>query len=455
MIFSFASRIVLWLIPPACGALVGGALGYFVLGRFILSRLLRNRSAITRVTTVGVDVLTRWALALRVGDLAPDRHSPAAAALEQAIGKSLGGVLRSRASIYAVRDLVSQIISGLVARKVSELSREIGFPGLISEKLLPALARENSRQAVARAAGSLVAAQAGRALGDDVLHEISGVFESYVPEAADALVRWLRSGETRAYLSERGRELLPRILETLSDLQKLFISAGQFDRRLDEKMPEIVDETIVAAEKMVRDQRQQERIAALFFESAQGWRDSLLVSPAGTSSQRNDPRQKLADSASALLNRLLERMEDEQTRNDIAGLTEERLRLDHRTLGAFIGDIFGIRDSDIIDALSASTLKFLTRPGTAHSIARQICGLLFDFVEENAKATIGEALQINEARKRSVDEHLRARAQDFFPEISETITGSILQGRLFMVTGAAMGLVIGLVLMFLRLLGYH
>ena len=217
------------------------------------SLLVRNRSAIARAATNGVEALTQWALSLRVGDLAPEKGSPAAASLERAIAESLKGVLGSRAVIYAVRDLVSQIVAGLAARKVSEVSKEIGLPGFLAGKLLPALSREDNRQAVARAAATLVAEQAGTALGDEVLREISGVFESYVPEAADALVRWLRSVETRAYLSERGRELLPRILEKLSDLQKLFISAGQFDRRLNEKMPEIVDDTIMAAEKMVRD----------------------------------------------------------------------------------------------------------------------------------------------------------------------------------------------------------
>ncbi len=172
-----------------------------------------------------------------MGDLEIDVKSTAAVSLERRIAESLGGVLRSRASIYAVRDSVSRIVAGLAQRKVSEVSKAVGFPGFLAGNLLPAISREANRQAITRAAGSLVAEQAGRALGDDVLHEISGVFESYLPEAADALVRWLRSGETRAYLSERGRELLPRILEKLSDLQKLFISAGQFDRRLNEKMP--------------------------------------------------------------------------------------------------------------------------------------------------------------------------------------------------------------------------
>ena len=459
MISSLASGALPWLIPPVCGALVGGALGFFVLGLFAPSLMVRNRSAIARAATNGVDALTQWALTLRVGELAPGRGSPAAASLERAIAESLRGVLGSRAVIYAVRDLVSAAVTALAARKVSDASREIGLRAFLAEKLLPALSLESNRQALARAAATLVAEQAGTALGDDVLREISGVFESYVPEAADALARWLRSVETRAYLSERGRELLPRILEKLSDLQKLFISAGQFDRRLNEKMPGIIDDTIDAAEKMVRDARQQERIVGLFFESARGWRDSLLVTPAGTSRPQSDPRQKLADSAATLLNRFMERLEDPQARLSVAGFVEERLFEDRRTLGAYLSDVFRISDSEIVEVLAARALDYLVRPDTAQAIARHLCGLLFSFVEENAHATIGTALRIDPARKHALDESLRARAprivEDVVPAISKIVSRSLRPGLLSSVIGAGMGFAIGLVLTLLRFLGYR
>src|SRR5208337_2839342 len=153
------------------------------------------------------------------------------------------------------------------------------------------------------------------------------------------------------------------------DLQKLFISAGQFDRRLNEKMPEIVDETIWAAEKMVRDPRQQERIAGLFFQSAQGWRDSLLVTPSDPYRTGNDARQDLARSTSVLLDRFLERLVDPQTRQSIVELVSGRLNEDPRTLGAFLNDSFRLRDSEIVEILCAGVLDFLVRPETAQSIA--------------------------------------------------------------------------------------
>jgi hypothetical protein len=394
-----------------------------------------------------------------VGEVAPSRGSPAAGSLERAIAHALGGVFRSRGFIYTVRDLASRVVGGLAARKVRDIAREIGLAALLDERLLPSLAAEPRRGTLARAAGTLVAGQAGAALDDEVLRELSGVFESYVPEAVEAVVHWLRSADTRASLSERGRELIPRILEKLSELQKLFISAGQFDRRLNEKMPEIVADTIVAAENMLRDPRQQQKLVEAFFESTKGWRDSLLVIPDDATHPLNDARQKLADSASTIVSRFLVRLEDPPVRQSIAGLAGESLLTDRRTLGTFAREVFGIRDTEIVEMLSSRALDFLVQPDTADAIATHLCGVLFSFMEENAQTTIGTALQIDPERKRALDGSLRARVprivDELLPLISKTLAGSLLLARLSALFGAGMGFLIGALLGLLRLLGYQ
>jgi hypothetical protein len=215
----------------------------------------------------------------------------------------------------------------------------------------------------------------------------------------------------------------------------------------------------MAAEKMLRDQRQQESIVGLFFESAQGWRDSLLVTPTDAGPARTDARQKLADSTSVLLDRFLERLGEPQTRQIVAELAEERLLKDHRTLGAFVSDTFKVREPEVVEILSARALEFLVRPETAQAAARKICGLLFDFMEDNAQATIGEALRIDAAKKRALDDAVRARiprvVEEVIPELSKTVTGSLHVHRLSAAAGAGMGFVIGCVLVLLRALGWR
>ena len=458
MIPSGLSALLSWLLPPLCGAVVGGVLGVFILGKLIFSRLSDSRGAIGRAAADGVADITRLALALRLSDLLPSRGSPAAVSLEGAVGGLLGGLLSSRSFIYSVRGLVSQVVTGMSRRKVSDVSRELGLQSFLADRLLPAISSERNRRTIARDAGALLAEQAGTALGDEVLQGITGVFDSYVPEAADAVVRWLRSEETRASLAERGRELLPRILERLSDLQKLFISAGQFDRRLNEKMPDIVDDTIAAVERMVRDPRQQARIVGQFDESVRGWRDSLLAASVGAPGQGKEARAKLAGSATSVLGRFLERLEDPAVRRTIASLAEKSLHEDRRTLGAFAGEVFGISETEATELVSGRVLAFLLRPETMLSIARHVCGLLFSFVEENGAATMGELLRIDMDKKRSLDKALVARAphlvEILLPPAVEAIRRSARPARFAAAIGAGMGFAIGFVLDFLRFLGY-
>jgi hypothetical protein len=414
---------------------------------------------IARAASSGIDDLTRWALALPAGELAPRAGSPAAVSLESAIAGALGGILGSRAFIYSVRDLASQVVTGLASRNVSDIAAEIGLVAFLEEKVLPSLAAEPRRAALARTAGTLLAEQAGAALGDEVLRELSRVFESYVPEAVEAVVQWLRSPDTRASLSERGRELIPRILEKLSELQKLFISAGQFDRRLDEKMPEIVADTIAAAEKMLRDPLQQRKLVEVFFESTKGWRDSLLVTPVDAARPWNDARQKLADATSATARRFMERVEDPGARHSIARQAGQGFLEDRRTLGTFAREVFGIRDTEIVELLSARVLASLVRPQTAQAIAKRLCGVLFSFMEENSQTSIGTALRMDPDRKRILDESLRARVpgivDGLVPLISRARVGGLRLAGPSALVGAGMGFLIGVLVGFLKLLGYQ
>lgn len=58
------------------------------------------------------------------------------------------------------------------------------------------------------------------------------------------ILTWLKKEEIQQELSSRGRVLLQRILKRLGSFQRFFVSAGQYDRNLDEQMPSIVRDLI-------------------------------------------------------------------------------------------------------------------------------------------------------------------------------------------------------------------
>ena len=267
----------------------------------------------------------------------------------------------------------------------------------------------------------------------------------------------------RAVLSERGRELLPRILEKLSDLQKLFISAGQFDRRLNEKMPEIVDDTIAGREKIVRDPRQQERIVGLFFDSARDWRDSLLVSAwtrcgapgaRGTWGPRRRERCTSALASSAMLvDRFLARLSEPLARESMAQ-RRGAPREDRRTLGALVRrPVRDPRTRRSSSSVSSRVLGFLMRPESAHDIARRLCSrLVARCREDNARhPCVGAGDRRANGRHASTRLFAAAipRAAERLAPLVAAPSGQALAasrgfGSLAGLLGAAVGLVVGL-----------
>lgn len=453
-----ASHQLLFLfLPPAGGALLGFLLGRVLFGRVTRALILRSRGRITRAVADGSSSWISSILAMRAAAVVPAPGSPSLRRIEDAFAGILATVLGSRGTIYAVRDGVRKIVAGLSAQAVGEAARKLGVERLLSEKILAALGAERSRAAISAAAGKLAAERAATAVDDEVIGEISRVVDSAIPEAAEAAIRWLHSAETRTYLSERGRELLPRILEKLTDWQKLFLSAAQLDRRLSEKMPEIVDETVLALEKMARDPRQQERLVEVFSDAARGWRASLRSGPAAAGLTLNERQRRLADSVSRLVDRFLARLEDPAERTALAARAGTRLGQDRRSLGAFLRESAGLGEPDLVEMISDRVLRFLTNPQTARELGANLVGLVISRADEQPDASIGSALGIDGSRREELDVLLRSAAPGMvdraLPRVLEAAATRRAVGRLLGALGAGAGLLAGVVLSALRLSG--
>jgi hypothetical protein len=451
------ARLLPWLLPPALGALAGWLVGRFALPPLAARLVLRQRRSIVEAAAGRADAIGSWILSLPLARILPSRGSAAGEKLQAALAGALGGLLGSRETIYAVRDLVSGLVSGVSARPVSEVWKELALQDLLSDRVMQALSDEKRRKAIADASGALVARQAGMALSDELVGDLSTLVRTAMPQASDALVHWLESPETRADLSERGRELLPRILEKLSDLQKLFLSAGQFDRRLNEKMPEIVDETVRALEKMARDPAQQERIVGVFSDAARGWRDSLLVTPADRQGGENNARKALADVSAHVVERLLGTMEDPEQRRRIAGLAGAQMERDGRTLGAFARDTLGIREQDVTEMICDRVLRFLTSPSTAADLSRRVLELLVPGGSDPGRTTVAQALRIDAPGRKEFDASLRAAipqaVETALPALTRAFTGSAPAVSVLGLLGAAAGLCAGLVVIAMKAFG--
>jgi uncharacterized membrane protein YheB (UPF0754 family) len=68
------------------------------------------------------------------------------------------------------------------------------------------------------------------------------------------VIQFLQRNEIRKELESKGRILLRSIFYKLNSFQRLFISAGQYDQTLEEKMPQIIDDLIINLENTLKDE---------------------------------------------------------------------------------------------------------------------------------------------------------------------------------------------------------
>jgi uncharacterized membrane protein YheB (UPF0754 family) len=473
-----------WAGPPVLGAIVGYAfvaiglrLGFLRassrgrraaaagLGRLAAKSLITETAVraalhsppVVDQVTKSVSRVSRQLLETSVTKLA--QSGAAAVVSSQGIVTAfLKPLLGSRAFIYLVRDLSAHLVESLSGRKLQEMLARLSVGDLLSERVLAPLSMAKNRRTISRSIAEAFLGQADHILGDDVLEKAAALVEPALPHAAERIILWLKSPETRAYLSEQGRDLLPRILEKLNLLQRFLLSAGQFDRRLTEKMPEIVDETIATLQGIVRDPTQQRRILRATMDAARDWRHSL--------SSVN--REKNIESIAGIFEKLLARLDDTSVRRSLAALIEKRLLASELTLGGIARQLTGRSEAELADSLSSWALSVLTRKETIEMLSRSLSSFAGTLRDTGSTGTLGELLGMDENRKAAADEklasylvntldsHLIEALQDLDVEklvaqAVETIDARLLRGpvRAAAGIGAAAGLVIGVFELFL------
>jgi len=343
-----------------------------------------------------------------LGALSAAGESVFSTSLRELLHEMLGRFFGSRALIYAVRDVVSRTIASLSARKLRELLGRFDLKSFVTGRLLPLLTRDGTRQSVGRAIASALQEQAGSILSDGLLDSLASVLEPLVPPAVDRLAAWLRSPGTRAEMEIKGRELLSRVLEKLNLLQRFLLSAGQYDRRLDEKMPEIVEDAIQTLEDYARDPARQRQLLAVLVDAARDFRDGRA---SGSTDRLNEGRlRRLAEGIAEIVERLLAGLAEEPAREKLYGVLEKGLLGEgDPSVGGFALRTLGIREEEIVEYISNQLLAFLSRPETAKSLSEQLLELAGRFLDDNSSSPLGEILRIDAGRKETLDAFLLAK----------------------------------------------
>jgi uncharacterized membrane protein YheB (UPF0754 family) len=151
---------------------------------------------------------------------------------------------------------------GILPRQRHKLAENIG--AIVEQQLLtPEIVAERLRQENVRESLKTVIAGYTEQLfkqASDVAPPFKDLAEREYPRIAEAVIAFLNKPEIHRRLEIQGRVFLNNAILRLNAFQRFFLSAGQFENTLHDRMPEIIDDLIEQLEDILRDRQTQERI---------------------------------------------------------------------------------------------------------------------------------------------------------------------------------------------------
>lgn len=349
--------------------------------------------------------------------------------LRRLLGQVLRRLLGSRAFIHGLRSVVQRLVTDLGARRLSDLVAEEQLAQLVAGRVLPALTGTAVRSEVSAVIKGWLRRQRqddtplARFLTADTVELLVSLLRRNLPVLADALFAWLRRPEMRRHLQVRGRALLRNILDKLNLLQRVFVTAGQYDQSLNERMPEIVTDVIDQAEAAVATTAVQEQIVAAARRTLTGWGERGVGEIIGHHDAQLDE----------LVEHLVRRVFDALAGRDRpgpGGSAIERAieRWYHGERTATVAELaaryLGVQPQAVADVLANLLLSYLSRPETAGQLADQIPDLL-DGAGAAERGIVADVVDLSPETAAQLDRFLTERTVAFLdarlPALMQTI----------------------------------
>ena len=337
--------------------------------------------------------------------------------LEQMLRRLVG----SRAFIYGVRSLVERLVDDLGARRLRDLVSAGQLTRLLAGSVVPALTAAAVRAQVAEAVRQWLRGRReentplNRFLTPATVDLLAELLQRNLPALLEALFAWLRRPEMRSQMEVRGRALLRDILDKLNVMQRMFVTVGQYDESLHERMPEIVTDVIDRAEQAAGTDAVQQQIVAAARSALTRWGERGVRELTGDTAEQLD----------ALVDHLVRRVFDALAGGDgpgsgrspvvpaVDGWYREQAEVSVAELAA---RYLGVQPVVVADALSNLLLSALARPDTAARLAEQIpamvSGALGDAAEAGS-ATVQDVVSLAPDTGLELDRFLARRSIEF------------------------------------------
>ncbi|MBN2049935.1 MAG: DUF445 family protein [Spirochaetales bacterium] len=169
----------------------------------------------------------------------------------------------------------------------------------------------------------------------------------------EGLVSFLKKDETLDELEIRGRRFLHDVIDNLTALQRLLITAGQYDRTLDENMDKIVVDLVAHIEKAGKNEETKKNVLTFVQQEIQRLADTGLGG-----SEEKHTRVKLV--IHEILRKLRALLSDGKFRETLSQRVALLFLKEGRTLRSLLGNLPGFEKEKVVAYLSGGIVR-LTR----------------------------------------------------------------------------------------------
>jgi len=145
----------------------------------------------------------------------------------------------------------------------SMVERELLTPEILRSRLAHDDVREKVRQAISLFTDNILEKTPKELSSDSeklLSEKAPSALEKVYPFFSSAVMEFLNRGDIRHELESKGRIIINSIMMQLNSFQRFFLSAGQYDQTLQEKMPNIIGELAEGVSRLLKEDRVKKAI---------------------------------------------------------------------------------------------------------------------------------------------------------------------------------------------------
>jgi uncharacterized membrane-anchored protein YjiN (DUF445 family) len=279
------SWYLVWLVPPLVGAAIGyitnaiaikmlfrplGEIKFFGMRLPFTPGILprrRHRLAESIGAMVERELITPELISRRLNqeDVRENVKTAVAAYTEKLLAFPLSRLLpgNNRKLNPADAGAMATLFRGFIASPVFEAIAERAIDHFFLSRSVWELLGDTSAAELRKNLEKIILSKL-RSEREQVSSYLGPVLEQAFPRIASLIIEFFERKEIREELEVQGSIFLSSAILKLNVFQRFFISAGQYDRTLHERMPEIIDDLIMQLDALLRDEAIRNRIILLF-----------------------------------------------------------------------------------------------------------------------------------------------------------------------------------------------